>query len=491
MWGYPSGTTTRNMSWTSFKTTPMKATTPSLVTLALLLLLSSPSTSSSSSDRDNDGESKDDLSNLQDDASVYESDRKHEGVNVDKNTSATADNDVLSSAPPQDPDNIIHIDDRMTPLHTPPTHFHITSHVQTNLARGLSYFLPPSKSFAHLPFLECGAVGSTTESVPLVSGVFRHVPNCGGLRMSEARRDASIILEEAPDASSRDAGDEEGTVDRELEMKLNGEGFGESVKEEDENKRQSFEHQPKRPSPPRYVVALSPFEITVGGNGNQTQVFQAGDVVFMEDSWWGVWNEDGRDNDANNEENKRMRGYIMRAHPDSKKDLNVLMLTIPPAVHRHWKHAQQHAFIAEKERDASTSSKSSARNASERRRREPWWRLNLHRNKPLPKPCSLESDPSFSHPSASSTTLGQHFTQHFVKLMRGHVGHPHVNFLPSQELVLPILAQGVAGMVGGMTALGLVVQLWRMMNVQVAVGFGGACVVGLGTWGFVWLGEVG
>ena len=60
-----------------------------------------------------------------------------------------------------------------------------------------------------------------------------------------------------------------------------------------------------------------------------------------------------------------------------------------------------------------------------------------------------------------------------------------------QELVLPILAQGVAGMVGGMTALGLVVQLWRMMNVQVAVGFGGACVVGLGTWGFVWLGEVG
>jgi hypothetical protein len=28
-----------------------------------------------------------------------------------------------------------------------------------------------------------------------------------------------------------------------------------------------------------------------------------------------------------------------------------------------------------------------------------------------------------------------------------------------------------------------------MVNVQVAVGFGAACVVGFGTWGFVWLGE--
>lgn len=53
-----------------------------------------------------------------------------------------------------------------TPLHTPPTHFKIAAHIQSNLHTGYSYFLPTdqlSSSFAHLPFLECGAVGSTTE----------------------------------------------------------------------------------------------------------------------------------------------------------------------------------------------------------------------------------------------------------------------------------------------------------------------------------------
>lgn len=49
-----------------------------------------------------------------------------------------------------------------TPLYTPPTHFRITSHVQTNLATGISYFLPPDaleNSYANIPFLECGAIG--------------------------------------------------------------------------------------------------------------------------------------------------------------------------------------------------------------------------------------------------------------------------------------------------------------------------------------------
>ena len=59
--------------------------------------------------------------------------------------------------------------------YTPPTYFQIAAHVQTNLRTGLSYFVVPlSESFAHLPFLECGAIGSTTERLPLVSGVFRH-----------------------------------------------------------------------------------------------------------------------------------------------------------------------------------------------------------------------------------------------------------------------------------------------------------------------------
>ena len=38
-------------------------------------------------------------------------------------------------------------------------------------------------------------------------------------------------------------------------------------------------------------------------------------------------------------------------------------------------------------------------------------------------------------------------------------------------------------------SLALVLQLWRVIPGPYAVAFGGLCLVGLGTWGFVWLGE--
>lgn len=362
------------------------------------------------------------------------------------------------------------------PLHTPPTHFHITSHIQTNLATGVSYFLPPdalANSYANIPFLECGAVGSTTEGVPLVSGVFRHVPNCG---VVDTKRDVSTLLDD------ENADDEE--VVEKVEIKLDGEQFEEPQHSDEE---QTTEHHPKRPSPPRYVVALSPFEITVGGYGNHTQVFAPGDVIFMEDSWWGIWNEN-KDETVIAPDSNEMKGYIMRAHPDSKQDLNVMMLLVPSSVHRHWKKAHQHALNEGKDMNNDPSALHSARAASTPNQ-QPWWKLNLHRQT-LPKPCSFESDPAFAHPSAASTSLAQHFTQHFVKLLQGF-SHPQgsAGFLPHHDLLLPILAQGAAGTVGAATAFGLVLQLLRIVPVQVAVGFGAACVVALGTWGFVWLGE--
>ena len=82
---------------------------------------------------------------------------------------------------------------------TPPSHFFISAHIQTNLHTGLSYFLPltndenndisssPS-SYAHIPFLECGAIGSTTAEVPLVSGMLRHVPLMKSSNNNEKRR---------------------------------------------------------------------------------------------------------------------------------------------------------------------------------------------------------------------------------------------------------------------------------------------------------------
>ena len=313
---------------------------------------------------------------------------------------------------------------------------------------------------------------ATSQGVPLTSGVFRHVPNCG---VVDAKRNVSILLD---DEMSADTGDD---VAEQVDIKLD---EGQFQEPRDVNGEKLSNHYPRRPSPPRYVVALSPFEITVGGNGNQTQVFDAGDVIFMEDSWWGIWNEEENEKLDTEDQPFEMKGYIMRAYPDSKQDLNVMMLTIPPSVHRHWKNAHQNILTANQE----TSEAKSPRAASASSRR-PWWKLKLHRQS-LPQPCSLESDPAFAHPSAASTTLAQHFTQHFVKLIQSF-SHPQgkTGFLPHQDLLLPILAQGAAGTLGAATALGLVLQLWRIVSVQVAVGFGAACVIGLGTWGFVWLGE--
>lgn len=376
--------------------------------------------------------------------------------------------------------------------HTPPTHFQITAHIQTDLHTGYSYFLPPDQSFANLPFLECGAVGSTTEGVPLVSGVFRHVPRA--MRPLTREGSGGDITDDDLDGL-----EEEGTQN-DFPIKIDTEEFQQT---DDDGNTQQPEHRPQRPSPPKYVVALSPLEITVGGNGsNETQSFGPGDVIFIEDTWWGVWNEFGQ-NESNDEQREqmeyKMKGYTMQAHPDSQADLNVLMLTVPPAIHRHWKNAQHTMMMAQKQREESKQSSSSEGIYSNQNNKQPWWKLpsrvlrqhsSQQSNEMLPKPCSLESDPAFSNPSVSSTTLSQHFTQHFTKLIQRYT-HPHPSFLPHhhQDLLLPVLAQTTAATLGGATAFVLVLQLSRFVPVQAAVGFGGVCIIALGTWGIVWLGE--
>ena len=174
--------------------------------------------------------------------------------------------------------------------YTPPTHFQITAHIQSDLHTGYSYFLPAETlptSFAHLPFLECGAVGSTTEGLPLVSGVFRHVPHTA---LVPKRDDLDQVvldsLEEMKQGGNENV-NEGGTVTVDSIGKNSNET--ESVEVNDEiimNEEEEHPH-PNRPSPPKYVVALSSMEITVGGGSstNETQTFQAGDVIFFEDTW--------------------------------------------------------------------------------------------------------------------------------------------------------------------------------------------------------------
>lgn len=414
---------------------------------------------------------------------------------------------------------------KTTLQYAPPTHFQITAHVQTNLHTGYSYFLPndllPS-SFAHLPFLECGAVGSTTEIMPLVSGVFRHVPHTAVVPKREGVLDQAVLdqLE-----GMNDEGDAGNNLDG-MDM-LSGEGVNQHNGTSDDQDGATKEDVgrddlPKRPSPPKYVVALTAMEITVGGNGNETHKFNAGDVIFIEDTWWGVWDDedlshgDGssnlKDNDRATTNNassmNKMKGYIMRATPDSQADLNVLMLTVPNAIHRQFKNAQYAMAKARRERRQEAMQKRQPQklpsygNAYEFGTKRPWWKRpaaflknpqqhhNTKQPSAIPKPCSLESDPAFANPAASTTTLSEHFTHHFTGLLRRST-NPHNTFLPHhhQDLLVPILAQTAAAVLGGAMAWALVLQLWRIIPGPIAMGFGSLCLIGAGTWGFVWLGE--
>lgn len=420
--------------------------------------------------------------------------------------------------------------------HKPPTHFKIAAHIQTNIHTGYSYFLPEDQlksSFAHLPFLDCGAQGTTTEGVPLVSGVFRHVPK---IVKVPKERDVELDLDLGnPDEVENQKDD----IDMNI---INGPHIGESEDHENfgnggteatknDSQMKQVDDIPNRPAPPRYVVVLSPLEITVGGNGNETQQFSPGDVIFMEDTWWGVWNDfdsssdnpvggggtevnavDSEDSHFDRTEGGtttevfKMKGYAINASTEGNSDSHFLILTVPAEIHRHWKHIQLAMETAKIERENAKSSASEQRTSLSQddiqSYRQPWWKLptkllrkngvSSQSNGMLPPPCSLESDPSFSHPSVSSTSLTQHFHQHFTQLLKRvvHSDSPP-SFLPHhhQDLLLPVLAQTLAAAVGGATSFALVIQLSRMVSVGTAVAFGGLCLIGLGTWGIVWLGE--
>ncbi|KAL9189540.1 hypothetical protein ACHAXT_009215 [Thalassiosira profunda] len=384
--------------------------------------------------------------------------------------------------------------------YAPPSRFQISAHVQTNLHTGRSYFLPAESlpdSFAHLPFLECGAVGSTTEKLPLVSGVFRHVPHQAVMPKRDEMEEVLLEnLERAGDAQ-KDAGDVGSDLDGLGVLDENGEGSDAAEGQNDASTKGGDEDHPKRPTPPKYVVALSPMEITVGGNGiNETQHFDAGDVIFIEDTWWGVWDDEFDDEVPTEQqaEDPSNKGYVLRSLDGSAADLHVLMLTVPDAVHRRWKHAQY--ALAKQAREAKEKPQSPVLDGTQR----PWWKMptsflshptgkQQRRPSDLPEPCSLESDPAFASPKASAT-LSQHFAQHFTNILR-RTANPHPSFLSHyhQDLLLPILAQTAAAAIGGLASLALVLQLWRKIPGPLAVGFGSACLIGVGTWGFVWLGE--
>lgn len=396
--------------------------------------------------------------------------------------------------------------------YTPPTYYQIAAHIQTNLHTGLSYFVPITESFAHLPFLECGVtIGSTTERLPLVSGVFRHVPHITlipkrneSIMNTTSIKGVDVFMEEEEKEDERDNNETSNIVD-------NDDAAGSNNGIDDNN-------YPKRPSLPKYVVALTFMEITLGGgngNANETQKFVAGDVIFIEDSWWGVWDDDVvRVDDVVVD---KMKGFVMRASSEKETDLNVLILTLPDAIHRHWKNVQivrrDDEREAKEEKDIRREQSSTTTFKTDIGARRSWWspssilhtrrRSNINKQSLFLKPCNLETDPIYAHPLSvsSATTLSQHFMQHLTNLLRRLTNPviPNSSFFVPQaqqqyyhqdnNILMHILAQSTAATVGGMTALALVLHLWKIMPSLTAIAFGSACFVVLGTWSFVWLGE--
>lgn len=237
--------------------------------------------------------------------------------------------------------------------YTPPTHFQISAHIQTNLHTGYSYFLLKESlsttSLAHLPFLECGAIGYTTESLPLVCRVFCHVPHISSFpKHDEITMTMDIVLKNLEQQELQE--EKENVLMDSFDMLLHQGDEGAKKTNQTTNINETANSINKNRydnirqlSPPKCVVALSSMEITVGGSGNETQKIVAGDVIFIEDTWWGVWDFDiswqqGHDDESSLEEEiggtTKMKGFLMHASPEFEEDLNVLMLTIPNAIYR-------------------------------------------------------------------------------------------------------------------------------------------------------------
>jgi len=396
---------------------------------------------------------------------------------------------------------------RGEPLHLPPTRFLISAHVQTNIRTGISYFIPPSRlpdeSHAHLPYLECGAVGSSTERLPLVSGVFRHVP-----RGVDTKRDAIVVDGMDLDEALRRGG----SADDES-VAAEGEGIDLPAEEESESGTEAGGEDessyPRRPSPPKYVVALTPLEIVVGGSSeggsNETRRFDAGDVIFVEDTWWGVWDHEDEGAEGEDGDGARMRGYEIRPSSPSS-DVMTLMLTVPDAVHRRWKSAM---FAAAEENRRQRRRQRDVPPATGRGRAghtRPWWRVTsrmlLHPSASggsppplssdpteLPEPCSLEADPTFTSSRASPSSLSEHLSRHFAGALREAFSPSDQPRHAHRDLVLPLLVQSVAGLFGGLGALLALTRVWKSVPPEAGVRFGSACVMAGATFGAVRLGE--
>ena len=179
---------------------------------------------------------------------------------------------------------LIEQDETITSSCDPPQGFTLSARIVTSPHDGLSYFLDvPQEDIATMmtipyTYLDCGEnIESLTEAFSLDDMVVRHLPagadighwvNLGG----------GVTI---------DSGDEDEDSSRRY---INGNHDGR----------------------PKLLIALTPIEIVVSGNDEESRTFNPGEIILMEDTLG--------------------KGHKMRANSRGK-DLSVIMISLPHTVH--------------------------------------------------------------------------------------------------------------------------------------------------------------
>jgi hypothetical protein len=158
-------------------------------------------------------------------------------------------------------------DSRSNSNHQPPQGFRLAGRVVTNPMDGLSYFLDPQKDDSNgnnndlmmtIPYryLECGpTIESTTEAFALNNMVLRRLPKHHHQITHWINSSGGVTVENVVGVEGEEGNTKYFDIDG-----SNSEGH------------------------PKLLVALSPIEITVSGNNEESRLFYQGDVILMEDT---------------------------------------------------------------------------------------------------------------------------------------------------------------------------------------------------------------
>lgn len=181
--------------------------------------------------------------------------------------------------------------------HTAPLGFKLDGRVVTSPSDGLSYFLDAPKDDAGtIPYsyLECGpTIESSTEVFSTLDMVLRHLPSSAQSVSHWANLGGGITIESS---------------------------LGDGEEEVDDTTRYIDTDGDVEPRP-ILIVALSPIEVTVSGNNEESRVYSPGSVVLMEDTMG--------------------KGHKIKAAPvndstaesSNAQDMSLLMVTLPHTIH--------------------------------------------------------------------------------------------------------------------------------------------------------------